>query len=129
MTINNSESNLIPRSKGLQTQPQVLDPIECTIRGEIPSWVKGVLYRAGPGTYDVDQVDGKKYEIQHWYVARNIKDRFSFSFDKTLTAFPIGSMAWLRSIDSKSKIMVFNTCLATQHRLWRSILDKVDIEE
>lgn len=67
MTIQNSNLPTLPqRSKGFQTQPEVLNPVECTVHGEIPAWISGILYRAGPGTFDIDLPDGKKYEIQHW---------------------------------------------------------------
>ncbi|KAJ2960257.1 hypothetical protein NQZ79_g4392 [Umbelopsis isabellina] len=68
MTIQNSNLPTLPqRSKGFQTQPEVLNPVECTVHGEIPAWISGILYRAGPGTFDIDLPDGKKYEIQHWF--------------------------------------------------------------
>ncbi|KAG2172815.1 hypothetical protein INT43_000165 [Umbelopsis isabellina] len=68
MTIQNSNLSTLPqRSRGFQTQPEVLDPVQCTVHGDIPAWVSGVLYRAGPGTFDIDLPDGRRYEIQHWF--------------------------------------------------------------
>lgn len=66
MTTNNTQDDLLPLPKGFQTQPQVLNPVDCKVTGKIPSYVQGVLYRAGPGTMHIDQVDGKRYEVQHW---------------------------------------------------------------
>ncbi|KAI9349576.1 carotenoid oxygenase [Obelidium mucronatum] len=45
---------------------EVLDPIECTIEGAIPSWLSGQLYRTGPGILAVE-AEGRKISLNHWF--------------------------------------------------------------
>ncbi|KAK9717713.1 hypothetical protein K7432_005998, partial [Basidiobolus ranarum] len=54
--------------QGLQNCPEVLEPVELEVTGELPPWLNGVLYRAGPGTYEIP-VEGqeKPFSIQHWF--------------------------------------------------------------
>ncbi|KAI8584466.1 hypothetical protein K450DRAFT_295994 [Umbelopsis ramanniana AG] len=82
MTITNTQDDLLSISRGFQTQPQVLNPVECKVIGKIPSYVQGALYRAGPGTMHVDQVDGKRYEIQHWFDGLAQIHRFEIDNEK-----------------------------------------------
>ncbi|ORY02234.1 carotenoid oxygenase [Basidiobolus meristosporus CBS 931.73] len=54
--------------QGLQNCPEVLEPIELEVTGKIPTWLNGVLYRAGPGTYEIPVAGADKpYSIQHWF--------------------------------------------------------------
>ncbi|KAI9279226.1 carotenoid oxygenase [Umbelopsis sp. AD052] len=82
MTINDTQEDLLPISQGFQTQPQVLNPVECKVIGKIPNYVQGALYRAGPGTMHVDQVDGKRYETQHWFDGLAQIHRFEIENEK-----------------------------------------------
>ncbi|KAF9572140.1 hypothetical protein EC968_010226 [Mortierella alpina] len=56
-----------PYAAGYENCPEVLEPIALAVRGVIPSWLEGVLYRSGPGTYDLKAESGKDIHIQHWF--------------------------------------------------------------
>ncbi|CAO3573040.1 unnamed protein product [Mortierella alpina] len=55
-----------PYAAGYENCPEVLEPIALRVSGNIPSWLEGVLYRSGPGTYDLKTESGKDIHIQHW---------------------------------------------------------------
>ncbi|KAF9947812.1 hypothetical protein BGZ70_002494 [Mortierella alpina] len=56
-----------PYAAGYDNCPEVLEPTPLTVKGTIPSWLEGVLYRSGPGTYDLETESGKQVHIQHWF--------------------------------------------------------------
>ncbi|KAF9084929.1 hypothetical protein BGX29_005503 [Mortierella sp. GBA35] len=56
-----------PYAAGYDNCPEVLDPINLTVKGTIPPWLEGALYRSGPGTYDLKTESGKDVHIQHWF--------------------------------------------------------------
>ncbi|KAI9272628.1 carotenoid oxygenase [Phascolomyces articulosus] len=61
--------------------PQVADPIWCPIEGSIPPWVNGILYRTGPGKYNLGD-DEKQYVIQHAFDGLPFVHRFELSAEK-----------------------------------------------
>ncbi|KAG0076806.1 hypothetical protein BGZ93_000537 [Podila epicladia] len=56
-----------PYAAGYDNCPEVLEPTPLTVKGTIPLWLEGVLYRSGPGTYDLETESGKQVHIQHWF--------------------------------------------------------------
>jgi torulene dioxygenase len=44
-----------------------IEPIELTVKGTIPQYAAGVLYRTGPGNYKVQTVKGQTYTRSHWF--------------------------------------------------------------
>lgn len=38
-----------PYAAGYDNCPEVLEPMPLKVKGTIPSWLEGVLYRSGPG--------------------------------------------------------------------------------
>lgn len=59
--------NLQPFACGLTgTSVEVLEPRQCDVEGNIPSWLQGDLYRNGPGTFDINTRSGSVYSIAHW---------------------------------------------------------------
>ncbi|KAL1915497.1 uncharacterized protein VTP21DRAFT_6621 [Calcarisporiella thermophila] len=61
------DSTTWPYTKGYYNVPEVLDPVPLTVKGAIPNWLEGVLYRSGPGNYDLTTDSGKDIHIQHWF--------------------------------------------------------------
>lgn len=57
-----------PNDAGLDTTYQEHDPVELTVKGEIPQYAAGVLYRTGPLGYKAETADGKVWAAQHWYI-------------------------------------------------------------
>ncbi|KAI1317834.1 hypothetical protein EDD11_007636 [Mortierella claussenii] len=56
-----------PYAAGYENSPEVLEPTPLTVKGTIPPWLEGALYRSGPGSYDLKSESGKDVKIQHWF--------------------------------------------------------------
>lgn len=56
-----------PNDAGFADIPETRTPIELKVTGTIPSYVHGVLYRTGPGSFTVPTKSGEIFKIQHWY--------------------------------------------------------------
>ena len=56
-----------PNDVGFGDIPETRTPVEMKVTGHIPEYVRGVLYRTGPGSFTVPTNNGKIFQIQHWY--------------------------------------------------------------
>jgi torulene dioxygenase len=56
-----------PNDAGFADVPETRTPIELKVTGNIPSYVRGVLYRTGPGSFTTPMNNGQIFKIQHWY--------------------------------------------------------------
>ena len=57
-----------PNDIGFSDIPETRTPIELKVTGTIPSYVQGVLYRTGPGSYTTPTKNGEIFKIQHWFI-------------------------------------------------------------
>ncbi|KAI9021776.1 carotenoid oxygenase [Hyaloraphidium curvatum] len=78
-----------PFAQALRNNPEVTAPVELAVRGELPTWLRGVLYRAGPGTYDVElspeaakKTGRAKHSISHWFDGLSQIHRFEITPDQ-----------------------------------------------
>ena len=55
-----------PRDMGLVSGPEIKTPLELQITGTIPAYAAGVLYRTGPGKWEVD-TDKGTIRATHWF--------------------------------------------------------------
>lgn len=55
---------------------EVLTPISLPVKGCIPPWVRGALYRNGPGVFDLDKADGRKFRFDHWFDGLTVMHKF-----------------------------------------------------
>jgi torulene dioxygenase len=51
----------------LQNTPEQTEPVQLGVKGMIPPWLAGSLYRTGPGTYEVPLNKGGSFKIRHWF--------------------------------------------------------------
>ncbi|ESK85111.1 retinal pigment epithelial membrane family protein [Moniliophthora roreri MCA 2997] len=67
-----------PYAIGFENAPEQRVPVDLTIKGEIPSWLSGVLYRTGPGTYRIPSFKdhSRVVDIQHWFDGLSMNHRF-----------------------------------------------------
>jgi torulene dioxygenase len=92
--LNGIQSSLAPGTAfpaylpALQNCPEVTTPVELDIQGTLPSWLSGVLYRAGPGTYTIPlspeaaKKTGKEaYQVEHWFDGFTQIHRFEITTD------------------------------------------------
>ncbi|KAF6818231.1 carotenoid cleavage dioxygenase 1 [Colletotrichum plurivorum] len=56
-----------PNEAGFDGLTEERGPVELTIRGEIPAWAAGALYRTGPGCCKVENTTKGTYDISHWF--------------------------------------------------------------
>ncbi|KAJ4293379.1 hypothetical protein N0V90_008662 [Kalmusia sp. IMI 367209] len=66
-----------PLALGFYATPEVVDPVELEIEGEIPSWITGSLYRGGQGTWDVGN-----FTSEHWFDGFSRNHRFEIENGK-----------------------------------------------
>ncbi|KAI1866615.1 uncharacterized protein JN550_007468 [Neoarthrinium moseri] len=56
-----------PNEAGFEGLTEVTGPVELRLKGTIPSWAAGALYRIGPGQYNVDDTPRGTYRTTHWF--------------------------------------------------------------
>ncbi|KAI3647200.1 hypothetical protein MP228_007421 [Amoeboaphelidium protococcarum] len=62
---------------GFQTYPEIHEPALCKVSGQIPKWLKGVLFRSGPGQFVLkDEATGKQRQFAHWFDGLQLIHRF-----------------------------------------------------
>ncbi len=61
---------------GLRTCEEITEDIQLKVRGKIPSYVSGRLYRNGPGLFQVTHKDGSVSEFKHWFDGIGVVHRF-----------------------------------------------------
>jgi torulene dioxygenase len=57
-----------PNDAGFGDIPETRTPVELKVKGTIPSYVRGVLYRTGPGSFTTPLDNGQIFQVQHWYI-------------------------------------------------------------
>ncbi|KZF24048.1 hypothetical protein L228DRAFT_218379, partial [Xylona heveae TC161] len=56
-----------PNSQGFESWDEQREPIELTVKGVIPSWASGTLYRTGPGGRTIETDKGTTFKLSHWF--------------------------------------------------------------
>lgn len=69
-----------PNDSGLDTHYEEHEPVELTVRGNIPTYAAGVLYRTGPLGYKTKREDGTTYAAKHWFDGFAAVHRFQIDF-------------------------------------------------
>jgi torulene dioxygenase len=55
-----------PNDAGFGDINETRTPIELKVSGTIPEYVRGVLYRTGPGSFTTPMDNGQIFKVQHW---------------------------------------------------------------
>ncbi|KAI6086865.1 torulene oxygenase [Hypoxylon rubiginosum] len=66
-----------PNEAGFEGLDEIRGPIDLVVKGSIPSWAAGTLYRTGPGQYTVDDTPKGTFRAQHWFDGFGHSHRFS----------------------------------------------------
>ncbi|KAG2221753.1 hypothetical protein INT45_003393 [Circinella minor] len=77
--LNPNKGEPAPSPVGFDNVPACEEPIVVTIKGKIPSWVNGVLYRTGSGRYNILMDNGDTHHIGHPFDGLAILHRFEIS--------------------------------------------------
>ncbi|KAJ1332025.1 torulene dioxygenase [Microdochium nivale] len=56
-----------PNEAGFEGLTEVRGPVELKVKGHLPSWIAGTLFRTGPGQYDIDDTARGPYRTTHWF--------------------------------------------------------------
>ncbi|KAI5455604.1 carotenoid cleavage dioxygenase 1 [Mariannaea sp. PMI_226] len=77
-------------------------PIQCNIKGTIPSWAAGTLFRTGPGSWQIDDTPTGTLQLDHWFDGLAQSHRF----DILPTPDAIGGMSVIYSSRHQSQEFV-----------------------
>ncbi|KAJ4373309.1 hypothetical protein N0V83_003603 [Neocucurbitaria cava] len=69
-----------PNDSGFDTSYEEHEPVELTVKGNIPHYAAGVLYRTGPLGYKAKTDDGKTWAAKHWFDGFSCVHRFQIDF-------------------------------------------------
>jgi torulene dioxygenase len=69
-----------PNTAGFDTDYEEHEPVELTVKGTIPQYAAGVLYRTGPLGYKAKTDDGKIWAAKHWFDGFSCVHRFQIHF-------------------------------------------------
>lgn len=69
-----------PNTSGFDTSYEEHEPVDLTVKGEIPYYAAGVLYRTGPLGYKARTDDGKIWASKHWFDGFSGIHRFQIDF-------------------------------------------------
>ncbi|RMZ68580.1 Carotenoid oxygenase [Pyrenophora seminiperda CCB06] len=76
-------SDVWPNTAGFDTDYEEHEPVELTVKGNIPQYAAGVLYRTGPLGYKAKTDDGKIWSARHWFDGFSCVHRFQIDFPDT----------------------------------------------
>ncbi|KAJ9193873.1 hypothetical protein DTO164E3_7631 [Paecilomyces variotii] len=65
-----------PNDLGFNTTYEEKTPVELQVKGHIPPWAAGVLYRVGTGANEIDTEKGTKFKVKHWFDGLSVVHRF-----------------------------------------------------
>jgi torulene dioxygenase len=71
-------------SLGLENAPEIHTPVQLAVTGKIPAYVRGALYRTGPGTFRLkahgapgeDDAAAPSINVHHWFDGPGMTHRF-----------------------------------------------------
>ncbi|POS71315.1 carotenoid cleavage dioxygenase 1 [Diaporthe helianthi] len=82
-----------PNEAGFANLDEHRGPIELPVRGRIPAWAAGSIYRTGPGANKVNNTPGGTLQISHWFDGLAHTHRF----DIVATNDGVKSKVWYSS--------------------------------
>ncbi|KAH6644728.1 carotenoid oxygenase [Boeremia exigua] len=72
-----------PNDVGFDTAYEEREPITLEVKGNIPRYAGGVLYRTGPLGYKAKSKTGKEFAAKHWFDGFSSVHRFQIDFSDT----------------------------------------------
>ena len=69
-----------PNDAGFDNNYEEHEPVELEVKGNIPQYAAGVLYRTGPLGYKAKTDDGKIWAAKHWFDGFSCVHRFQIDF-------------------------------------------------
>ncbi|OIW35582.1 hypothetical protein CONLIGDRAFT_608958 [Coniochaeta ligniaria NRRL 30616] len=56
-----------PNEAGFEGLTEHRGPVELEVKGTIPTWAAGSLYRTGPNGHTIETADNKTFSFKHWF--------------------------------------------------------------
>ncbi|KAI0376874.1 torulene oxygenase [Hypomontagnella monticulosa] len=56
-----------PNEAGFEGLDEIRGPVELSVKGSIPTWAAGALYRTGPGQYTIEDTPKGTFRTTHWF--------------------------------------------------------------
>ncbi|KAF2442666.1 beta,beta-carotene 9',10'-dioxygenase [Karstenula rhodostoma CBS 690.94] len=75
-----------PNDAGFDTDYEEHNSVELTVKGKIPPYVAGVLYRTGPLGFKAQTYEKKTWAANHWFDGFSCVHRFEISFPEDSSA-------------------------------------------
>ncbi|OTA98346.1 hypothetical protein M426DRAFT_70005 [Hypoxylon sp. CI-4A] len=85
-----------PNEAGFEGLDEIRGPVELEVKGSIPNWAAGTLYRTGPGQYTIDDTPRGQFRTIHWFDGLSHSHRFSIIADPNNTDVPVRVEYWSR---------------------------------
>lgn len=84
--LNNKYNNIYKKFQDLYSThqikdtPETQDPITLNLKsGQVPTWLNGIMYRIGPGKFNIKQNSGTTFSIKHAFDGLPFMHRFEVS--------------------------------------------------
>lgn len=82
----------------LKDTPETEDPITLQLTsGQVPLWLNGIMYRIGPGKFNIKQADGSTFSIKHAFDGLSFMHRFRI--DGTTQTLKYNSRCLAKSLE------------------------------
>lgn len=100
---------------GLISAKEQRSEVPLKVQGRLPPYLKGSLYRVGPGIFDVYHCDGKRADMKHWFDGIGVVFKFSLDPSSNTVTYMCRSTCpeLIRAIEStpksEYKTMAFGT--------------------
>ncbi|KAI1104372.1 torulene oxygenase [Jackrogersella minutella] len=56
-----------PNEAGFEGLNEIRGPVKLAVKGSIPAWAAGTLYRTGPGQYTIENTPKGTFRTTHWF--------------------------------------------------------------
>ncbi|KAI5860804.1 carotenoid oxygenase [Durotheca rogersii] len=78
-----------PNEAGFEGLDEIRGPVELTVRGTIPAWAAGILYRTGPGQYTIADTLKGTFHTTHWFDGFGHTHKFNIIADPDNAEAPV----------------------------------------
>lgn len=70
-----------PNEAGFEGLDEIRGPVELAVKGSIPTWAAGTLYRTGPGQYTIKDTPKGTFRTTHWFDGFGHSHKFNIIVD------------------------------------------------
>ncbi|KAI1408380.1 carotenoid oxygenase [Hypoxylon sp. FL1857] len=78
-----------PNEAGFEGLDEIRGPVELAVKGSIPTWAAGTLYRTGPGQYTIEDTPKGTFRTTHWFDGFGHSHKFNIIADPGNTDAPV----------------------------------------